>query len=313
MTAQTVLVTGGAGFIGSHLVDRLVELGHHVVVIDDLSSGRLQNLNKAPHFYHMSICDPDMEEAFQRERPQVVFHLAAQVSVPASVTAPLKDVETNVLGTLGLLENARRCEVEKVIYSSTGGAIYGEPQRLPCDESHPVAPLSPYGLSKYSGEQYLDLYRRLYQMSSTVLRYGNVYGPRQDPHGEAGVVAIFSQAMLQKKQPVIFGTGEQERDFVYVADVVEANILAMEAGDGQVYNIGTGVGTSVNHLFSLLKEVLRYPWKAASGPPRVGDVDKVYLDASKARQELGWEPKVPLAEGLQMTVEHLQAQLATSA
>lgn len=306
MSPKKVLVTGGAGFIGSHLVDRLVELGYRVVVVDDLSTGRLHNINKAATFYHMSITDPDLEEVFLRERPQVVNHHAAQISVWESLKDPVRDAEVNVVGTLRLLENARRTGVEKFIYASTGGAIYGEPIYTPCDEVHPIRPLSPYGLSKYLGELYLELYHRLYRLNYTSLRYSNVYGPRQDPHGEAGVIAIFTQAMLDRKQPTIHGTGEQQRDFIYVSDVVEANILAMERGDNRVYNIGTGVATSVNRVFMLLRESLNFPWKPIHGPPRPGEVFSISLDITRARRELAWEPKVGLEEGLLLTVEYFK-------
>ncbi len=310
--ARKILVTGGAGFIGSNIVDRLVELGHKVVIVDDLSTGHLRNLNRAATFYHTSITSPGVEEVLQREEPEIVIHHAAQVNVRESVKDPAKDAETNILGSVRLIENARLQGVEKFIYASSGGAVYGDPQYLPCDEEHPVRPISPYGLSKHVTEQYLELYRRLYQMDYTILRYGNVYGPRQDPKGEAGVVAIFIQAMLEGKQPSIFGTGEQERDFVYVGDVVEANVLALEKGSGRVYNIGTGVGTSVNRIFDLLKGILKFPWRPVYHPAKPGEVFKIHLDISRAKNELGWQPKTSLEEGLEMTVEHMKKSLKTS-
>ena len=266
---KTALVTGGAGFIGSHLVDRLLSLEYKVVVADNLSTGKLKNLNPAATFHHVDISHSSVFEVFQREEPDLVFHLAAQTSVTHSTRDPIKDGEINVLGTLRLLEAARRCGIEKFIYSSTGGALYGDPESNPCSDAHPVAPLSPYGLSKYLGEQYLELYRRLHRLNYVSLRYGNVYGPRQDSHGEAGVVAIFTQAMLDGKQPQIFGDGNQERDFVCVEDVVEANILAINRGNGTAYNIGTGQGTSVNRIFELLKKITTYKWdpNAVRGGP----------------------------------------------
>ena len=265
---KTALVTGGAGFIGSHLVDRLLSLEYKVVVADNLSTGKLKNLNPGATFHHVDITHPSVSEVFQREEPDLVFHLAAQTSVPRSTKDPVMDGDINVLGTLRLLEAARRCGIEKFIYSSSGGTIYGEPESNPCSDQHPVAPLSPYGLSKYLGEQYLELYRRLHRLNYVSLRYGNVYGPRQDPHGESGVVAIFTQAMLEGKQPQIFGDGHQEKDYISVEDAVEANILAIDRGGGTAYNIGTGRGTSVNRIFELLKSIISYKWDPEHGPSR---------------------------------------------
>ena len=303
---KTALVTGGAGFIGSHLVDRLLEEGHKVAVIDNLSTGKLKNLNSAATFYHMDITNPSMQDIFQREQPDLVYHLAAQISVSESTKDPVKDGETNVMGTLRLLEAVRRYGIETFIYSSTGGALYGDPETNPCSEQTPIVPLSPYGLSKYLAEQYIELYHRLYQLNYTILRYGNVYGPRQDPHGEAGVVAIFSQAMLDGKQPSIFGAGDQERDFVYVGDVVEANIRAMKKGDGQAFNIGTSQGTNVNRIFDSLKSIINFKWDAEHRNARPGEVYKISLDCNKALRELGWSPQVSLDEGLDRTAEYFR-------
>ena len=311
--AKTALVTGGAGFIGSHLVDRLLSLGYRVVTIDDLSTGKLKNLNPAATFHHTDITQPSVQEVFQREHPDLVFHLAAQVSTSQSTKDPIKDADINVLGTLQLLKAARHYGIEKLIYSSTGGALYGESETNPCTEQQPIAPLSPYGLSKYLAEQYLELYHQLYLLNYTSLRYGNVYGPRQDPHGEAGVVAIFTQAMLDGKQPQIFGDGRQERDFVYVDDVVEANICAIDRGDHGAFNIGTGNSTSVNRIFELLKGIISYKWSPTHLPHRVGDVYQISLDSNKAASELGWTPRVELERGLRQTVEYfLNAVKATA-
>ncbi len=305
MTAKTVLVTGGAGFIGSHLVDRLLSLGHRVVVIDDLSTGRLQHVNKGATFHHTSINRLDLDEIIEREQPSVIYHLAAQVSVTESVKNPVRDAEINIQGTVRLIELARSHGVDKFIFASSGGAIYGEPQYLPCNEGHPLNPLSPYALSKHVGEQYLALYGNTFRLDYVTLRYGNVYGPRQDPYGEAGVVAIFTRAMLEGKQPRIYGSGEQERDFVYVDDVVEANIQAMGRGQGE-YNIGTGQGTSVNRLFELLKGIVKYRWSPLYGPARPGEVFKICLDSSKLEKGLGCAPKISLEEGLARTVEYFR-------
>ena len=303
---KKALVTGGAGFIGSHLVDRLVELGYRVVVVDDLSAGKLRHLNPGASFHHLDITQPSAADVFQWEQPDLVFHLAAQTSVTSSTRDPIKDSETNVTGTLRMLEAARRWGVEKFIYSSTGGALYGEPQVHPCPDDHPVMPVSPYGMSKYLGEVYLDFYRRLYRLNYTSLRYGNVYGPRQDPLGEAGVVAIFTQAMLEGKQPEIFGLGDQERDFVCVEDVVEANVLAIDKGNGLAMNVGTGNRTSINQLFEMLKSIIGYRWEPLHGPPRLGDVYQISLHCGTAEKELGWQPVVTLEDGLRRTVEYFR-------
>ena len=304
---KTALVTGGAGFIGSHLVDRLLSLGHAVIVVDNLSTGKLSNLNPSATFHHLDLTHPSVDEVFQREQPDLVFHLAAQVSVSQSTKDPIHDNEVNVFGTLRLLEAARRSGVEKIIYSSTGGALYGEPETIPCAEQHPILPISPYGVSKYVAELYLDLYHRLYQINYTTLRYGNVYGPRQEAHGEAGVVAIFAQAMLEGRQPQIFGDGSQQRDFVYVGDVVGANINAIGHGDGQAFNIGTGEKTSINQIFESLQSLTGYRWTAEHGPARQGDVYQISLDSSKAISELGWTPQVSLENGLRQTVEYFRS------
>ena len=300
---RTALVTGGAGFIGSHLVDRLLTLGYRVVVLDNLSTGTLKNLNPAATFHHADITHPAISDVFQREQPGLVFHLAAQTSVSRSTRDPVRDSETNALGTLRVLEAARRHGIEKFIYSSTGGALYGEPETSPCADDHPIAPLSPYGMSKYVGELYLQFYRRMYRLNYTSLRYGNVYGPRQDPQGEAGVVAIFTQAMLEGRQPEIFGDGDQERDFLSVDDVVEANICAIGRGDGLALNIGTGQKTSVNRIYELLRSIIGFRRAPSYGPARLGEVHQISLDNSRAARELGWTPKVSLEDGLSRTVE----------
>lgn len=304
-----ILVTGGAGFIGSHVVDALIEAGHEVVVVDDLSTGRRENLHPQAKFYHLDIRDAGLEEVFAAERPEIVSHQAARANVRESMEVPLLYADVNIIGSLNLLENCRTYGARKIVYASTGGAVYGEPQVLPVDESHPVNPLDPYGASKHHVEHYLYLYRANYGLQYTALRYPNVYGPRQDPYGEAGVVAIFTAQMLQGEQAVINGRGEQERDFVYVGDVARANLLAQDADAGGIYNIGSGVGTSVNKIFWKLKELTGYPLGPVHGPPKQGEVFKIYLEASKARRELGWEPQVGLDEGLAMTVEYFHRRL----
>ena len=301
-----VLVTGGAGFIGSHVVDALVARGHQVAAVDNLSTGKRTNLSTEVSLVEVNLRSDDLEAVFQRVRPQAVFHLAAQASVPNSVADPAADADINVLGTINLLERCRDAGVRRVVYSSTGGALYGEPEQIPCTEEHPVHPLSPYGVSKYVGEKYVEMYGRLYGLEYTILRYANVYGPRQDPFGEAGVVAIFGQRMMNGEDVIVFGDGTQERDFVYVEDVARANLLALERGSGQALNIGCGVGTSVNELVASLRESTGYEKEPTYTEPRAGDVYRIALDASRARQELGWEPMVSLEEGLRRTVASIR-------
>lgn len=298
------LVTGGAGFIGSHLVDRLLSEGFQVAIVDDLSGGKIQNLNTAATFYHADIAHTALDEIFVREQPDLVFHLAARVSVTNSAQNPVDNAEVNIIGTLKLLEAARKIGLEKLIFASTGGAIYGDPEDNPCSEETPVEPVSPYGLSKQVGEEYIALYHRLYRLNFTNLRYGNVYGPRQDPYGEAGVIPIFIQAMLDGKRPRIYGDGEQERDFVYVDDIVEANVQAVHGGHHRTMNIGTGVGTSINLLYDTLKANLDFQHEAERRPRRHGDVHKIFLDCSSAREHLDWAPGTTLEEGLRKTVEY---------
>lgn len=306
---MNILVTGGAGFIGSHVVDAFLAEGHRVAVIDDLSTGRREQVNPAARFYQADIRD---DEAIGRilamEKPEVISHQAARANVRESMEKPVLYADVNVLGSLRLLEAARKHGVRKVIYASTGGAVYGEPQYLPVDEDHPINPLDPYGASKHHVEHYLHLYRLNYGLQYTILRYPNVYGPRQDPLGEAGVVAIFTGQMLSGRQPVIFGTGEQQRDFVYVTDVARANVLALTRGDGGIYCIGSGVGSSVNQIFAALKQATGYQGPEVHGPAKLGEVSRIYLNAARARAELGWQPTVPLQEGLNRTVEYFRSQ-----
>ena len=310
MTSR-VLLTGGAGFIGSQIADRLIEAGYDVAIVDNLSTGRLRNLNPKARFYNADLRSSQVEEVFDRERPHLVSHHAAQISVQASMDNPQNDAATNVLGSLHVLDLCRRYGVQKVVYGSTGGALYGEPQYLPCDEDHPVRPLSAYGVSKYAVELYLPVYRDTFDLDYTILRYGNVYGPRQDPHGEAGVVAIFSQRMLRGDPCFIYGSGEQQRDFVYVEDVAAANILAMATASGKAINIGTGIGASVNQVFAGLSEAIGYPDEPVHLDPRSGEVYSIHLANSLAKQELGWQPTVALSQGLATTAEHFRQTAAS--
>jgi len=298
-----ILVTGGAGFIGSHVTDRFVERGHEVAVLDDLSTGFREFVNPRARFFHVDLTDAAAVDACLAEfRPEVVDHHAAQIDVRQSVAQPRRDATINILGTLGLLESVQRHGVRKVIYASTGGALYGEARFLPATEDHPVNPEAPYGASKHTVEHYLYIWKLLHGLDYTVLRYPNVYGPRQNPHGEAGVNAIFIGLMLDDQRPRIFGTGEQLRDYLYVGDVVEANEIALSRGSGEMVNLGTGVGTSVNDIFRELQRILAFPGEPIYEAPRPGEIQRIYLDAARAREVLGWTPRVSFREGLERTV-----------
>ena len=302
-----VLVTGGAGFIASHVVDAYVKEGFEVVVVDDLSTGRLSNLNPEVTFYKLDIRSPQLAEVFKKEKPDYINHHAAQMDVRRSVLDPLFDANVNILGSINLIECAKKFKVKRFIYISTGGAVFGEPEYLPCDENHPINPICQYGISKHTVEHYLFLYHQNYGLDYVVIRYPNVYGPRQDPCGEAGVVAIFTRAMLRGEQVTINGDGEQARDFVYVKDCARANVLALKTNNiNTIYNIGCGQGTTVNEIFTLLKEITGYPRDPIYGPAKIGETRRIYLSAGKARQELGWMPIVDLEEGLKQTVEYCQ-------
>src|SRR5262252_9139286 len=298
-----ILVTGGAGFIGSNVADRFVELGHEVAVFDDLSTGFREFVHPKARFFHGDLADAAaVERCIGEFRPEIAAHHAAQIDVRKSVEDPRRDAAINILGSLALLESAVRHRVRKVVYASTGGAVYGEGRQLPATEDHPVNPESPYGTSKHTVEHYLYLWKLLHGLDSTVLRYPNVYGPRQNPHGEAGVNAIFIGLLLDGKRPRIFGDGNAVRDYLYVSDVVDANVLALEKGSGEVLNLGTGVGTSVNDIVRELKVILGSPLEALHEPPRAGEVQRIFLDASRAKRVLGWTPKVAFPEGLRRTV-----------
>lgn len=303
-----ILVTGGAGFIASHVADRYIEMGHHVAVVDDLSMGKKANVNPLATFYQQDIRAPGLREVFERERPQVVNHHAAQVDLRRSVREPLWDAGINILGSLSLLELAREFEVEKFIYISTGGAVYGEPTYLPVDEAHPIEPQSHYGVSKHTVEHYLSLYRTHHGLSAVVLRYPNVYGPRQDPKGEAGVVAIFSQQMLSGIRPTIFGDGSKTRDYLYVGDIAEANALALSAGEDGAFNLGWGKEIKDVEIFEAVRRALSSNLEPIYSEKRPGEIDRICLDTSKARKALGWEPRVSLEEGIRRATDFYRAQ-----
>jgi UDP-glucose 4-epimerase len=303
-----VLVTGGAGFIGSHVCDAFLRAGHEVMALDNLSSGKRENLDPRVRLAVLDIRSPEAAELIRSERPQVLCHLAAQMDVRRSVEDPRFDADANILGMLNLLEAARVSGVRKVIFSSTGGAIYGEQDVFPAPESHPTRPVSPYGVSKASGELYLGYYRAQYGLPYVALRYANVYGPRQNPHGEAGVVAIFSQRLVAGQGCTIFGDGGQTRDFVFGPDVARANLLAFEKDCVGAINIGTGVETDINRLYALLAEAAGSNQPVVHAPGKPGEQRRSCVDPSLARKVLGWEPTVGLAEGLRKTVEFFRAK-----
>ncbi len=308
----TYLVTGGAGFIGSHLCDRLLAEGHRVIAVDDLSSGRIANLGEARGygaeftFFNMDIRAEGLLSLFERHRPEIVMHIAAQPSVPASVEDPILDAGVNVMGLMNVMECAARTGVRKVVFAASGGTLYGEPRKLPVKETASGRPTSPYGISKKVAIDYLAFYERHRGIAYAALALANVYGPRQDPHGESGVVAIFGSRMLAGESPTIFGDGNQTRDYVFVDDVVHAFALAADRGDGRLVNVGTGLETSVNGLFRLLAGIVGFEGQPAGGPARAGDLRRSALDVSAAEEILGWRPWTHLEDGLRETVAFLK-------
>ncbi len=295
---MNILVTGGAGFIGSQVADAYIEHGHHVVIIDNLSTGRKEFINSKAVFYEADITDPSVVEIIRNENIQVINHHAAQISVHDSVKDPVADAKSNIIGTLQLLQHTVSSGVGKFIFASTGGAIYGEQDYFPADEEHPLKPTSPYGLSKLSVEGYLRFYQEQYGLSTTVLRYGNVFGPRQNPHGEAGVVAIFCNRLLKDQAPVINGDGEQTRDYVFVGDVVRANVMALGPDCSGIFNVGTGRETTVNELTRSLLQGTDSDIAPQNAPGRGYEQRRSCLDCKKIKDSLAWEPKVSLEEGL---------------
>lgn len=306
-----ILITGGAGFIGSHVVDLAVEAGHDVVVVDDLSTGKVQNLRDDVTFYQEDVADHILQKIFEKERPEGVIHLAAQISVAKSVEDPLLDLRSNLQGSVNILENCRRYQVGKVVFSSSA-AVYGEPNYVPLDEEHPLHPMSPYGMTKATAESYFRLYYNYYGIEYAILRYSNVYGPRQDACGEGGVVSIFINRLLNDMTPVVYGEGTQTRDFIYVEDVARANIAALTRGCG-VFNVSCNGETSVNELLSAISKILGSQSAPVYAQARKGDIARSILDNSKAKESLKWTPQVGLEEGLIETVrffkdEHIQEE-----
>lgn len=298
-----IIVTGGVGFIGSHIVDLLIEKGHGVVVVDNLSTGRKDNLNSKAKFYMMDVNDTKLIEVFEKEKPEIVCHQAAQINVRTSLVNPINDAYINILGTINLLECCRKTKVRKFVYASSGGARYGEPINLPCKETDSIHPLSPYGISKHSAEHYIELYNKIYGMEYNILAYANVYGPRQDPWGEAGVISIFINNILSGKECKIFGDGKQTRDYIFVKDIAKANLLAIEKiTKTKNFNIGTGKETSVNDLFEKISKIIG-KGKAAHTDKIPGEVLRIALDCNLAKNELGYQSSTEIDEGLKLTVD----------
>jgi len=301
-----ILVTGGAGFIGSNLADSFIREGHQVTLVDNLSTGLESNVNKKAKFFRVDIRSVVMDKIFERTKPDVLCHHAAQIDVRKSTADPIFDAEVNIVGSLNLLNACVKHQVKKVIFASTGGAIYGEQDYFPADENHPADPLSPYGVAKLTIEKYLHFYRGTYGIDFVSLRYANVYGPRQNPFGEAGVVAIFTERLLADKETIINGDGTQTRDFVFVDDVVESNLLALNYPKSDIFNIGTGKETDINCIFRLLKKITGSKQKEVHAPPKPGEQQRSVLDCSKAERLLKWKPKYTLQEGITKTVEFFQ-------
>jgi len=298
-----VLVTGGTGFIGSNIVDGLIKKGHKVIVVDNLSTGKKENLNKNAKFHQLDIRDQELKEIFKENEITHVIHHAAQIDVQHSIKDPLFDVQNNILGTINLLEMSREYGVEKIIYASSA-AVYGEPDYLPVDEEHPIKAMSPYGITKHTPEHYIKMYNELYDLKYTIFRYANAYGPRQDSKGEGGVVSIFVDKMVAEERPVIFGDGKQTRDFIHVYDIVKANLLALENDENILVNISTESRDSVNDLVDYLNLILPYNLKAIYEEARKGDILHSSLANEKAEELLGWTPDYDFKAGLKQTVKY---------
>ncbi len=298
-----VLVTGGCGFIGSHIVDKLMDRGHEVAIIDNLSTGNLRNLNKGGKFYKIDILSETMKEVFKDFKPEIVYHQAAQIDIQKSIKNTPFDTEINILGSVKVLEACRDYGVNKIIYASSA-AVYGNPEYLPVDENHRTNPISFYGISKFSPEYYIKVFSEMYGIKYSILRYANVYGIRQDPKGEGGVVSIFLDKLLKNEEPIIFGDGEQTRDFIYVEDIANANIAALNGGDNKVMNIATNIPASVNLLFKLMKGILNSSVNVLYGEARKGDIIHSYLSNKAAMSSLSWKPEFLLEEGLHKTIDY---------
>jgi len=304
-----ILVTGGAGFIASQVADAFINEGHQVLIVDDLSTGFEKNINPKAKFIKANICDLELSKLFEKEKFDLINHHAAQMDVRRSVADPIFDANINILGTINLLKNAVKTGVKKFMFASTGGAVYGEQKYFPADEEHPSNPLSPYGISKLSVEKYLYFYKAQYNLNYTILRYANIYGPRQNPFGEAGVVAIFSSKLLKDEQPVINGTGKQTRDYVFVGDVVKANLVTLDDHESEIYNVGTGIETDVNELFGLLNKITGKQREEKHGPAAPGEQMRSVITSDKIFNKFSWRPSTSLEEGLKKTVEFFAQNL----
>ena len=298
-----ILITGGVGFISSHIVDLLIDNNYDVCVIDNLSHGKKENLNPKAKFYNVDIRDKEVFDVFQKEKPDIVIHNAAQISVSNSLQKPLEDATINIIGTINILEASRIFGIKKIIYPASA-AIFGEPEYLPIDENHPLNMISPYGVSKHTVEHYLGVYKKLYNIDYMVLRYSNVYGPRQDSSGEGGVVSIFCEMLINSKSPYIYGDGEQIRDFVYVKDVAKANLMAIESNECGIYNVCTNTKITVNNLFGYIKDLIGKDIRPIHGKEREGDIRNSYMTYDKIRNEIGWSPKYSIQNGLEETLKY---------
>ena len=307
-----ILVTGGAGFIASQIADAFIDEGHAVFILDNLSTGFEKNVNPKATFIKKDIGDKSLSELFEKEKFDIVNHHAAQMDVRRSVADPAFDANTNILGTINILQNSIKTGVKKFMFASTGGAVYGEQEYFPADEKHPTSPLSPYGISKLAVEKYLFFYNAQYKLNYTVLRYANIYGPRQNPFGEAGVVAIFSTKLLKNEQPIINGSGKQTRDYVFVGDVVKANLITLKDETTNIYNIGTSKETDVNQLFNMLNEIAESNKEEKHGPAAAGEQMRSVITSDKLYNTFNWRPSTTLQEGLQKTVNFFRVSSKNS-
>lgn len=307
---KKALVTGGAGFVGSHLVDKLIEKGYRVVVLDNLSTGDRKNVNKKAKFYEIDVTDPKIESIFKKEKPDFVFHFAAHIEARESVEEPIQDAKTNILGSLNVLDRCRRYEVKKIFFASSGGEIYGDAKQIPTPETYPPRPMSPYGAAKLAVEKYLDVYRQLFGLPYVSLRYGNIYGPRQNPKGEAGVIAIFTGKMLNGGQPLIHGTGRQTKDYIFIDDAIKATMLCFKKGFTGCINVATGRETSVMEIFRKIKKLTGSKAKEKHIPLPPCGFKRGCLSISKAKKEFNWKPEIDMEKGLAITVNWFKDKIS---
>ena len=298
-----VLVTGGAGFIGSNIVDKLIEENYEVIIIDDLSTGKEEHINEKAKFYKADISSKEINDIFEKENINIVIHTAAQIDVQKSISNPIYDCKNNIIGTLNILEACKKHKIEKLVYSSSA-AVYGQPDYLPVDEEHPINAMSGYGISKHTPEHYIKMYSDIYELNASILRYSNVYGPRQDPKGEGGVISIFVDKMLDNEKPIIYGDGEQTRDFIYVEDIVSANLAAINKDKTEVYNISCNKKNSINDLATIINKILDTNFSPIYKEARPGDIRHSVLDNNKALNSLAWKPQYDLEQGLKETITY---------